>query len=65
MANCSHNSDFFSRDEDGGLSEAAAAAASEVLPQYVEQYFFKALEWCQGQNEFVLETSLVSYFSQF
>ncbi len=35
------------------------ATVQEVLPQYIEQYFFRALDWCQKQNEFVLETTLV------
>ncbi len=58
---------IFLSDEDTDVRGLVAAwlrgqkdeLAREVLPQYVEQYFFKALEWCQRQNEYVLETSLV------
>lgn len=31
----------------------------EVLPSYIGEHFFRALEWCQKQNDYVLETSLV------
>jgi dynein heavy chain 2 len=31
----------------------------EVLPKYIDQYFFKAVDWCQKTNDFVVETSLV------
>ena len=41
------------------LNNQPSEEVREVLPKYIDQWFFKAIEWCQKQNEFVVETSLV------
>ncbi len=57
---------IFLSDEDTdvkGLVHAWVAKqdenAKEVLIQYMDQYFFRALDWCQKQSDYVVETSLV------
>ena len=41
------------------LNKLPSESAREVLPDYIDKYFFKAIEWCQKHNEFVVDMSLV------
>ncbi|TRY75069.1 hypothetical protein TCAL_08574 [Tigriopus californicus] len=57
---------IFLSDEDTDIKgivtswlHSQAPEVQETLPKYMEEYFFKAVDWCQKQNDFVIDTSLV------
>lgn len=57
---------IFLSDEDTDIKgivtswlNAQTPEVQEILPKYMEEYFYKAVDWCQKQNDFVIDTSLV------